>query len=518
MRFLLLALSFLMTAPAAASNFWIPADDFDNYTDVRIGGSPTVDDRTGKLVQLLGSNQQVRIKVGLNNELRQYLKDITLVQTCAYVANYDSGATNTVLVKHVDANAEKRFALSSTRYQVVCSQSSSIEGGDSPYTGFQVVSPNAGAVKLRGVFFRGVKSLESSSALANYEFSRALGYIWADGRASADGNSLLYPRTGSNTSRHLGSVAESYFGNALSVNSQGSSYSLKVNGLRPSEFLSKGMRLSDIPDKQAFLTSVIETEGAVRVARIADDGQLSRCNFIADLVNDLNPRCSSDTCTSASCKVPNCAFVADKDKRGIAHKPGKACAAYLSGDANDWRSLFNSKRYHFVKTDRTPGGEPTKNAASSRPSFTKPTRTPAPNPVTDSKDGYVFSRTDKQELRWIATTSTGAVGNIWISQSCSRQLGGPSEFGDWSDLKAIAPEHDSIPNPCKVSPNASGYVFSRTDKNELRWIAPNSTGVTGSIWISQQCSDRLGGPKAFGDWNKLLDVAPAVDTISYPCN
>jgi len=479
MRFLLLALSFLMTAPAAASNFWIPADDFDNYTDVRIGGSPTVDDRTGKLVQLLGSNQQVRIKVGLNNELRQYLKDITLVQTCAYVANYDSGATNTVLVKHVDANAEKRFALSSTRYQV---------------------------------------GLESSSALANYEFSRALGYIWADGRASADGNSLLYPRTGSNTSRHLGSVAESYFGNALSVNSQGSSYSLKVNGLRPSEFLSKGMRLSDIPDKQAFLTSVIETEGAVRVARIADDGQLSRCNFIADLVNDLNPRCSSDTCTSASCKVPNCAFVADKDKRGIAHKPGKACAAYLSGDANDWRSLFNSKRYHFVKTDRTPGGEPTKNAASSRPSFTKPTRTPAPNPVTDSKDGYVFSRTDKQELRWIATTSTGAVGNIWISQSCSRQLGGPSEFGDWSDLKAIAPEHDSIPNPCKVSPNASGYVFSRTDKNELRWIAPNSTGVTGSIWISQQCSDRLGGPKAFGDWNKLLDVAPAVDTISYPCN
>jgi len=454
MRFLLLALSFLMTAPAAASNFWIPADDFDKYTDVRIGGSPTVDDRTGKLVQLLGSNQQVRIKVGLNNEL--------------------SGATNTVLVKHVDANAEKRFALSSTRYQVVCSQSSSIEGGDSPYAGFQVVSPNAGAVKLRGVFFRGVKSLESSSALANYEFSRALGYIWADGRASADGNSLLYPRTGSNTSRHLGSVAESYFGNALSVNSQGSSYSLKVNGLRPSEFLSKGMRLSDIPDKQAFLTSVIETEGAVRVARIADDGQLSRCNFIADLVNDLNP--------------------------------------------NDWRSLFNSKRYHFVKTDRTPGGEPTKNAASSRPSFTKPTGTPAPNPVTDSKDGYVFSRTDKQELRWIATTSTGAVGNIWISQSCSRQLGGPSEFGDWSDLKAIAPEHDSIPNPCKVSPNASGYVFSRTDKNELRWIAPNSTGVTGSIWISQQCSDRLGGPKAFGDWNKLLDVAPAVDTISYPCN
>jgi len=223
MRFLLLALSFLMTAPAAASNFWIPADDFDKYTDVRIGGSPTVDDRT-------------------------------LVQTCAYVANYDSGATNTVLVKHVDANAEKRFALSSTRYQVVCSQSSSIEGGDSPYAGFQVVSPNAGAVKLRGVFFRGVKSLESSSALANYEFSRALGYIWADGRASADGNSLLYPRTGSNTSRHLGSVAESYFGNALSVNSQGSSYSLKVNGLRPSEFLSKGMRLSDIPDKQAFLT------------------------------------------------------------------------------------------------------------------------------------------------------------------------------------------------------------------------------------------------------------------------
>jgi len=79
-------------------------------------------------------------------------------------------------------------------------------------------------------------------------------------------------------------------------------------------------------------------------------------------------------------------------------------------------------------------------------------------------------------------------------------------------------------NPCNAqtlavtTPDPSGYVFSRSDVGEFRWIAPNSDGVIGSIWIDQACADSLGGPSRFGDWFELVEQAPAQDSIASPCN
>ena len=63
-----------------------------------------------------------------------------------------------------------------------------------------------------------------------------------------------------------------------------------------------------------------------------------------------------------------------------------------------------------------------------------------------------------------------------------------------------------------------GYVFSRTDVNELRWITDNGMGQLGSIWIDQACSQSLGGPTSYGDWFDLMEEAPGFDTVSNPCD
>ena len=220
-------------------------------------------------------------------------------------------------------------------------------------------------------FFAALRIRQPPWRLENYEYSRALGYLWGDGGVSTDSNSLFFPKNNFSVSRHFASVAMSYFGNALSVNSQGSRYNVQLDGTTPARFLAEGLRLSDIPDKPAFLTSVVETEGAVLVGRIADDPTLERCAFIKTLVDDLNPQCAANTCTDASCRTPNCAFIASNQKRGIPHQSGRSCGVYLSGSASDWRSLFSGDDYHFVKTDRTPGGEPRQHDPDSRPSYTR---------------------------------------------------------------------------------------------------------------------------------------------------
>ena len=148
--------------------------------------------------------------------------------------------------------------------------------------------------------------------------------------------------------------------------------------------------------------------------------------------------------------------------------------------------------------------------------------------------GYVFSRTDTTEFRWIDFDTEGTISSQWITTTCAEEMGGASVSGDWSDLQQAAPNFNTIENPCtpltvpesttftstSTTPgrfNDVGYVYSRTDKQELRWIARDDKGIWGSIWINQACSNRLGGPKAYGDWFDLMREAPGFDTIPNPC-
>lgn len=141
--------------------------------------------------------------------------------------------------------------------------------------------------------------------------------------------------------------------------------------------------------------------------------------------------------------------------------------------------------------------------------------------------GYVFSRSDKDEYRWITQHNDGVLGSTWISQSCADSLGGPSASGDWNELLNQAPGFDTVQNPCidavpSVSPSpnseqSEGFAFSRTDTNEFRWIETNSAGVLGSTWIDEDCAQRMGGVQRSGDWISLMALAPGFDTIANPC-
>jgi len=150
--------------------------------------------------------------------------------------------------------------------------------------------------------------------------------------------------------------------------------------------------------------------------------------------------------------------------------------------------------------------------------------------LTARDSGYVFSRTDEQEFRWINRDKNGNWSNTWIRRACAEALGGPTASGDWNTLTKVAPTFDTIDSPCGVatdSSNASeypgrfndvGYVYSRTDKTEYRWIARDNKGIWGSIWINKACANRLGGPKAYGDWFELMAEAPGFDSIPSPCS
>ncbi len=150
---------------------------------------------------------------------------------------------------------------------------------------------------------------------------------------------------------------------------------------------------------------------------------------------------------------------------------------------------------------------------------------------TQGGGGYVLSRSDKQELRWIDQDDNGVWSNVWIDEECAASLGGVSATGDWAELLTIAPGFDGISYPCTNSSNpvqdtqspittppiTTGFAFQRTDKNEYRWIEENSSGELGSIWIDKACADRNGGVQESGNWRELMELAPGFDTISSPC-
>lgn len=368
MKTILVVLLFLIALPASAQNFWIPAEKFNQHSDTALEGSLVVDEITGKQAYLLGVDDQIRIKVRLDGDLRQYIEKQPDFQVCSYVANYGTGVTNTVRARHPAPLNTKSHTLTSDSYSIVCSERGPIDENNILTGGLRVFSPSEGLVKIRGVLIRGTEREGS-----DYEYSRALGYLWGDGGITTDGKSLFYPKANTNTSNHFRSVAKAAFGSSLSQNPQGTRYVVDLDGKQPSSFSTDGLRVSDIPDKRAFFTSVVENEGAVLVARITDDRSRDRCGFIKDLVNDLNPRCSTNTCTDSSCATPNCAFIAHGKYRYKPDNPGvnTHCGVYLSGDDSDWRALFRGNNYHFVKTDRTPGGEPTQHHPESRPAYSR---------------------------------------------------------------------------------------------------------------------------------------------------
>lgn len=146
--------------------------------------------------------------------------------------------------------------------------------------------------------------------------------------------------------------------------------------------------------------------------------------------------------------------------------------------------------------------------------------------------GYVFTRTDTEEYRWIAQNSDGVLGSTWISENCASSMGGASSSGNWRELLDEAPGFDTIQNPCISAAQAvsqpsdsqstnvqasEGFAFSRTDKTEFRWIETNFSGELGSIWIDEECAQRMGGVQRTGDWSALIELAPGFDTIANPC-
>lgn len=136
--------------------------------------------------------------------------------------------------------------------------------------------------------------------------------------------------------------------------------------------------------------------------------------------------------------------------------------------------------------------------------------------------GYVFQRTDKNEIRWIDLTNNGEVGSIRINNSCADKMGGATASGDWFDLMIAAPAFDKTSHPCNANggqPKSSGgYVFSRTDKNEMRWIAKTASGEVGSIRISEACVRKLGVAPVQGNWKQLMKRAPKLDAVASPCS
>jgi len=75
-----------------------------------------------------------------------------------------------------------------------------------------------------------------------------------------------------------------------------------------------------------------------------------------------------------------------------------------------------------------------------------------------------------------------------------------------------------VPTNPGASPAAGGFVFSRTDTREFRWITRAADGRLGSRWITESCATRFGGPTRTGNWNDLITLAPAFDKVADPCS
>ncbi len=204
--------------------------------------------------------------------------------------------------------------------------------------------------------------------------------------------------------------------------------------------------------------------------------------------------------------------------------------------------LLGDKAKDFVEQNTDSGAleiqiEGTATPLAERPDSTTPE-------VVANTEGYVFSRTDKAELRWVGTSANGQLGHTWIDETCATSLGGTSRQGTWSDLSALAPAGDqSVANPCNtivdevpIEPpvevsnpvnelpeflfvnDGQGFVYFLSGSSDYRWVGRSPTGEFGHTWISEECAKALGLASIAGNWQWLSTLAPAGDqTVSSPC-
>jgi hypothetical protein len=159
MRFVLLALSLLIAAPASAQDFSIPAEEFDWHTYPKDMSGYT-EDAEFENVRELGVGGQLHIRHWINAELHNYatnLKDNdTTFEVCATVANLDDGITNIVRINHPNPVFNNPHTLESNQYETLCSK----QGKFSDVlrsAGLKVVSGSQGPVEVRAVFFRTIQ-------------------------------------------------------------------------------------------------------------------------------------------------------------------------------------------------------------------------------------------------------------------------------------------------------------------------------------------------------------------------
>lgn len=359
---------------ASAENFWIPAEKFSNYSTREFEGELERDpDFDYKFALMLEDGEQVRIQLRADEELADYIEAHPDFELCALVANNSENSTN-IRVKHFDNQRSSDYSVASDHYRFHCSETAPINAGNVLSAGVKVIDSNNSKIKVRGVSFRSTEQDEPETlrnALADYELSRALGYLWGDGGATTDGRFLTFRKTNFSVSKHFNSVATAAFGELATASGK---YRVSLEEVSPQEFLERGPE--EIADPAAFLTSVIETEGAVLVGRLADDPLRERCNYLKNLVNNMTQACRAEPCTDHQCEIPNCAFIARGNSRNQPDNGFANCGVYLSGEREDWKNLFSSDNYHFVKCDRTPGTQAdgsdcTEAVAGSRPSYTE---------------------------------------------------------------------------------------------------------------------------------------------------
>ena len=362
------------SSAAPADNFWIPAEKFSNFSERDFEGDLERDpDFDFKFALILEDGEQVRIQLRADEELADYIKAHPRFELCALVANNSENDTN-IRVKHFDNQRSRDYSLTSDNYRFHCSDIAPLDADHVLSAGVKVVDSNNGKIKVRGISFRSTEQEQpetSRDPLADYERSRALGYLWGDGGVTTDGRFLTFRKSDFSVSKHFNSVATATFGELATASGK---YRVALDGVGPQDFLERGP--DEVADKEAFLTSVIETEGAVLVGRLADDPLRERCNYLKNLVNSMTPACRAEPCTDHHCEVPNCAFIARGNSRNQADRGFANCGVYLSGEREDWKRLFSGDNFHFVKCDRTPGTQAdgsdcTAAPAGSRPSYSQ---------------------------------------------------------------------------------------------------------------------------------------------------
>jgi len=188
----------LAAAQVNAQNHWIPAEKFEDHTNSTLEGSlvndPNFDNRPTLILE--NNNAQVRIIIGIDQELEEFVNINPEFEVCAFVANAEDGQSNTVRAKHNDPRKSQDHVLEDERYRMVCSEIAPINYDNLLSSGLKVISPSEGSVKVRGISIRPIRIVENDTpSLADHELSRSLGYLWGDGGTTSNGEEVFFRRS-----------------------------------------------------------------------------------------------------------------------------------------------------------------------------------------------------------------------------------------------------------------------------------------------------------------------------------